>query len=334
MVITNNNLCPHCGRPAIAGDGETRDHIFPDAYGGKGTVTACKDCNSGIGSRVEGKLLGPKSPFTLFLQGSGLPHNLLAATHPFGEFKVDLATGEHVARTSVEESEKEGVKTFKVFGSPDEVARIRAGLDKKYGDGLVVLDEKIGSPNDPAQWLNIDLSVNMDDLRRLVAKTALCALAYLQGDAFVQSAMATWLRAVLDAPREWPDAVKRPPQPDPDGADAAMKTFNTDEIFAMVQAAFAQFANEPIDLTGASAALLLIPDRSDTGGPRTLVIMSLMSWILPTGLVVPGIPDQMFAPIFIVQKQKEPIKIIDCAKGLPNGYEPPEESEPSTLDEP
>ena len=49
--------------------------------------------------------------------------------------------------------------------------------------------------------------------------------------------------------------------------------------------------------------------------------MSLMGWILPTGLFVPGVPTTMWAPTFVVQKQREPIKIIDLARGLPNGYE-------------
>src|ERR1039458_4643014 len=209
MVVTNNILCPHCARPSIEGGGATRDHIFPSAFGGQGTIVAGRDCNSGIGSGVEGKLFGPESPFTLFLQGSGLPHGLLKATHPLGDFMVDLGTGKHTARTSVEvvSTDADGVKTFKVFGSPDEVARIRAGLDQKYGPPLEVLSEQIGSSDSEPEWLNVFVSVHVANLRRLVAKTALCALTYLQGDSFVETALATWLREVLDAPREWPTSV-------------------------------------------------------------------------------------------------------------------------------
>jgi hypothetical protein len=64
-----------------------------------------------------------------------------------------------------------------------------------------VLSEQIGSPDSEPEWLDVSVSVDMADLRRLVAKTALCALTYLQGDSFVETALATWLREVLDAPR-------------------------------------------------------------------------------------------------------------------------------------
>jgi len=322
MVVTNNSLCPHCARPHVEGGGATRDHIFPDAFGGQGTVVACKDCNSGIGSGVEGKLLGPESPFTLFLQGSGLPHGRLKATHPLGDFMVDLGTGAHTARTSVEElgTDADGVKTIKIFGSPEEVARIRAGFDEKYGPPLEV-SEQIGSPDSEPEWMNVSVSVNTADLRRLVAKTALCALTYLQGDSFVETALATWLREVLDAPREWPTTVRRSPQADPDGGGAATRTFDTAEAMAKVQTLLAKAMVEPIDITGAAAALLVVVEPRYSAGPRTGFVMSLMGWILPTGLFAPGVPTDMWAPTFIVQKQREPIRITDLAQGLPNGYE-------------
>lgn len=323
MVVTNNVLCPHCARSPIEGGGPTRDHIFPDAFGGQGTIVACKDCNSGIGSGVEGKLLGPESPFTLFLQGSGLPHGQLKATHQVGEFMVDLATGEHAARTSVEVlgTDVDGVKTVKVFGSPDQVSRIRAGLDEKYGPALEVLSEQIGSPDSEPEWLNVSVSVDVADLRRLVAKTALCALTYLQGDSFVETALASWLREVLDAPREWPTSVRRPPQADPDGEGAATRSFDTAETMNNAQALLAKSSGELIDMTGAVSALLIGVEPRYAQGPHTAFVMSLMGWVLPTGLFAPGVPANMWAPVFVVQKQREPIKVIDLARGLPNGYE-------------
>lgn len=258
MVVMNNTLCPHCERPPVEGGGATRDHSFPDAFGGQGTIVACKDCNSGIGSGVEGKLLGPESPFTLFLQGSGLPHGLLKATHPLGEFMVDLGTGDHTARTSVEvlDTDVDGVKTVKMFGSPEEIARVKAGFEEKYGPPLETLSEQIGSPDSEPEVLNISVSVNMGDLRRLVAKTALCALTYLQGASFIGTELATWLRQVLDAPREWPASVRRSPQADPDGQEAATRTFDTTEIMTKAQTMLAASTAGPIDMTGAAAALL------------------------------------------------------------------------------
>jgi hypothetical protein len=322
MVVRNNILCPHCGRPPVEGGGATRDHIFPDAFGGQGTIVACKDCNSGIGSGVEGKLLGPESPFTLFLQGSGLPHGQLKATHPLGEFMVDLGTGDHMPRTSVEilDTDVDGVKTVKMFGSPEEITRINAGFENKYGPPLEVLSEQIGSPDAEPEVLNVSVSVDMADLRRLVAKTALCALTYLQGDSFVRTALASWLREVLDAPREWPTSVRRPPQDDPDGEGAATRTFDTAEVMTKAQAMLAK-AVDPIDITEAAASLLIAIEPRYSAGPRTGFAMSLMGWILPTGLFAPGVPTDMWAPIFVIQRQREPIRITDLARGLPNGYQ-------------
>jgi HNH endonuclease len=323
MVVTKNRLCPHCARPAAEGGGASRDHIFPEAFGGQGTIVACTDCNSGIGSGVEGKLLGPESPFTLFLHGSGLPHGRLKATHPqLGQFMVDLRTGEHTARTSVDllDTDAEGAKTFRIFGGPEEVARIRAGLDRKYGSPEV-LKEEAGSPESEPEWLQIDLSTNVADLRRLVAKTALCALTFLQGDSFVTTELADWLRAVLDAPREWPKPVRRSPQPDPDGEEAATRTFDTVAIETRAQALATERGVDLVDASAAAAALLIAVEPRYSAGPRTGFIMSLMGWILPTGLFAPGVPSKMWSPTFLVQNHREPIKIVDFAQGLANGYE-------------
>jgi hypothetical protein len=323
MVVTNNTLCPHCGRPPANGGGATRDHLFSEVFGGKETIVACKHCNNGIGSGVEGKLVGPSSPLTLALQSSGLPHGPLKAAHELGDFMVDLATGEHAARTSVEivEAGADGMMTAKVFGSPVEVAKVRAGLEKKYG-ALEILSEKIGSPDDEPRWLNVEVSVDMADLRRYIAKTALCALTYLQGDEFVTGALAGWLRQVLDAPREWPALVKQPPQSDPNGDGAATRSFDTAETVAKSQAWLSKLGLPPLDVVGAVALLVVGAEPKYAYGPHTGFVMSLMGSVLPIGLFAPGVPTGMVAPAFLVQRQGQPIEIIDLAGGRPNGYEP------------
>lgn len=284
---------------------------------------ACRDCNSGLGSGVEGKLLGPESPFTLLLQGSGLSHGELKATHPLGEFMVDLGTGEHTPRTSVEElsTDADGVTTVRIFGSPEEVARIKAGFERKYGPPLEVLSEKTGSPDAEPELLNISVSIDMADLRRFVAKTALCALTYLQGDVFVETALAGWLRQVLDAPREWPTSVKRSPQADPDGETAATTSFDADQIMAKALKLLAESVADPIDTAGAAAVLLVAVEPRYPAGPRTAFVLSLMGWVLPTGLFAPGVPTGMWAPTFVIQRKREPIAVFDLARGLTNGYE-------------
>lgn len=283
---------------------------------------ACRDCNSGLGSGVEGRLVGPQSPFTLALQTSGLAHGPLKATHPLGEFMVDLATGEHEARTSVEtvETGVDGVTTVKVFGSPEQVAKVRAGLEQKYGR-LEILSEQIGSPDSEPELLDVSVSVDMADLRRLVAKTALCALTYLQGDVFVTSALADWLRQVLDAPREWPQSVKMPRRPDPDGDGAATRSFDTADTIAKSQAWLTRLGLPPIDFARAAATLVIGVEPNYVDGPHTGFVMSLMGSVLPTGLFAPGVPADMVAPTFLVQRQREPISIIDLAQGRPNGYD-------------
>jgi len=321
MVVTNNALCPHCARLPDEGGGATRDHIFPNAYGGQRTIVACKDCNSGIGSGVEGKLLGPESLLTLLQQSSGLPHGVLKAKHPLGEFMVDLATGDHSARTSVEslETGPDGVTIVKVFGSPDQVANVRAGLESKYGP-LEVLSEEVGSQESKPQLLDVSVSVDTADLRRLIAKTALCALTYLQGDAFVATDLAAWLRQVLDAPREWPASVRRPPQPDPDG-EAAIESFDTAETMAKVQARLAKAGLEPLEVAGSTATLVIGAEPNYVAGPYTGFVMSLMGWVVPMGLFAPGVPSNMQAPTFLVQNKQGSITIVDLAQGQPNGYE-------------
>jgi hypothetical protein len=86
------------------------------------------------------------------------------------------------------------------------------------------------------------------------------------------------------------------------------------------QALLAKNVGDPIDMTEAAATLLIAVEPRYSAGPRTGFVMSLMGWTLPTGLFAPGVPTNMWAPTVVVQKQREPIKIIDLAQGLPNGY--------------
>lgn len=320
MVVTDNTLCPHCARPPADGGGATDDHIFSKFFGGRDTVIACKDCNSGVGSRVEGKLLGPESILTLLLQQSGLPHGPLKAKHPLGEFMVDLATGDHSALTSVStvETDADGT-TVRVFGSPDEVAKINAGLERKYGP-LEILSQQVGSKDSEPESLDISVSSLTTLLRRLIAKTALCALTYLQGDAFVETAMADWLREVLDAPREWPEAVKRPPRPDAESEEVP-EDFDPALTVARSQAWLQRLGLQPFDVDGSLGTLVIGAQPKYAAGPHTGIVMSLLGWVIPVGLFVPGVPANMVAPTFLVKRRDEPIAIFDLARGRPNGYD-------------
>jgi HNH endonuclease len=65
------SLCPYC-RKRVADD---KDHIFPDFFGGKAYVLACKDCNNRFGHQFEGKSFNQlKSLFVMLgICGLSLP---------------------------------------------------------------------------------------------------------------------------------------------------------------------------------------------------------------------------------------------------------------------
>jgi hypothetical protein len=233
---------------------------------------------------------------------------------------VDLATGDHSAVTSVNaiETDANG-STVRVFGSPDEVAKIMAGLERMHGP-LEILSQQVGSKDSEPESLDISVSAIIALLRRLIAKTALCALTYLQGDAFVETAMADWLRKVLDAPREWPDAVRRPAWPDVQ-SEQVPEDFDPALTFARSQAWLQRLGHQPFDVDGSLATLVIGAQPKYAAGPHTGIVMSLLGWVIPVGLFVPGVPVDMVAPTFLVKRRNEPIAIFDLAQGRPNGYE-------------
>lgn len=99
-------------------------------------------------------------------------------------------------------------------------------------------------------------------------------------------------------------------------------SFDTLEAFTHLQSMLTRIGGvEPIDVSGATAVLSMMMYRKQDGSSHTLFIMSLMGWAFPTGLCAPDIPKGMLAPIVLVQKEGQPITIVDAARGLPNGYE-------------
>jgi hypothetical protein len=239
-----------------------------------------------------------------------------------GDFFVDLETGEHIALFSHKvETDVDGTEVVKWFGSPDKVAEHQAAFEQKHGAPQEIIGKDVGSPDTPPKEGFIHVSDDMTDLRRFLAKTALCALTYLQGDPFIESALASWLRAVLDAPREWPSTVKRSPRPDPDGEEAATRSFDTSDINTKFQAELARRGIDQVDVSGVLATLLIGPSSHHPNGPRTFFVMSLLGEVLLTGLLAPGVPANMHSSLMLVKRLKEPMQIVDLARGLPNGYE-------------
>lgn len=317
-----NLICPHCDRELSAGGGSTREHVFPETFKGRTTVNACADCNSGVGSGVEGRLLGSSSFMTFVQQGSGLPHKEMKASNSQGDFSVDLETGRHTAKLQVDVTELDGAKTYQIFGTPEDARRVLEGLAR---DGAIPADQidailEAGRV-DPTKSENLTMTISLDLVlvRRLIAKIALCALTYLQGDEFIATDMAAWLRQVLDAPRHWGRGLAKEEQPDPAGVGAidyvdADRLFNS--FWDMYQGINERESIDPSD----DVCQLIIWPVSSGEGSTTIFAVSLLDVILPTGLVAPGKPNAMFAPTtFSDRKDGDPV-IRDCARGLPNGY--------------
>ena len=76
-----------------------------------------------------------------------------------------------------------------------------------------------------------------------------------------------------------------------------------------------------LDVDGSLGTLVIGAEPKYISGPHTGFAMSLLGCVLPVGLFVPGVPENMVAPTFLVKRRDEPIAIFDLAQGRPNGYE-------------
>jgi hypothetical protein len=320
---TNNSLCPHCARRASLGHGPSREHIFSEALGGRQTIMACADCNSAVGSGVEGRLLSPNSAMTFFQQNSGLPHMDLAASSAQGDFRVDLPSGKHLARLRVTEVEIDGERTIQIFGSPSDARRVIDGFARKHGIPVEEINKKfesaLSAPR-PADMLKINVTLDLVLVRRLIAKTALCVLTYLQGDPFVTTDMAAWLRQVLDAPRHWGNGVAREGQDDPGGV-GVVDGVDTEALFESFWSAYGDSGEPSIGATDEERCRLIMwPTRTPENAPITIFALSFFWWTIPTGVIVPGHPSDVFAAILFSEAFYGSPIVRDIAGGLPNGY--------------
>ena len=69
-------VCPYCQSAAAI----TRDHIFPQSFGGKRTVTACRACNSEFGCTFESHTLETLIlPLSTLLADAGVPMNAMSS---------------------------------------------------------------------------------------------------------------------------------------------------------------------------------------------------------------------------------------------------------------
>ncbi len=222
----SHSVCPHCARP-LSGVGElSDDHVLPSSFGGVDKIRTCKRCNDVLGGGVEARLLGPRSVFTLLSQSQGWTEGTLQARVSGGRARSHLGYGRHepsaprVRVTDTSESEA----TLEVILPP----HIGVGdLDDPYIKSLVrkhggshARAEITSSGTAPAELFEMDMSMRIEDIRRLVAKVALCSGTQRWGDEFAKSALADKLRVVLNVWSDWPAHDRPPPLDDPQASGA------------------------------------------------------------------------------------------------------------------
>jgi hypothetical protein len=303
------------------GGGPSREHIFPEAFGGRKTILACTDCNSGVGTGVEGRLLGSNSALTFFQQGSGLAHKELTASSDKGQFRVDLATGQHTAILKVNESVGEEGKTHQIFGTPEEARGVIEGLRRDLTPEHIqeIIDSNRIVSN-KSEMLTMNITLDLVLVRRLIAKVSLCALTYLQGDDFISSDLAKWLRQVLDAPKHWGKGLAQAEQSDPAGV-GSIDWIDTEGLFGSFQTEYLEYnaTSAAEDFQKDKCQLIIWPLRTN-GEMKTIFALSILGIIIPTGLVALDEPNRMFTATMFSETNEDPPVVRDLAQGLPNGY--------------
>lgn len=202
-------MCPHCACP-LSGVQTSRDHIVSAFLGGTWTVPSCKTCNDVLGASIEARLARPNSWLTVLSQAEGLTEGWVhgrnereqRTRHHFGSRSHEWVTPWH-------EKVSEGTDRtrLRVAAPPHTQSGYIQHLAKLYGGQAIEIDRFTA----PVEQQTIDTTVSIFDLRRLSAKTALCAGAFSWGDEFLTSPGAQWLRTVLDVGSEWPAGRSDPP---------------------------------------------------------------------------------------------------------------------------
>jgi hypothetical protein len=215
-------ICPYCKHDLATVVEVTREHVVPSALGGSETVPACRACNSTIGHTLEARLLGPTSWLTVIAQAAGFTPGWVNVTYEGGQrAREHFGSREgrlHEPRVEViEETDKRltlGLTIPTHFGPGyiDHVIREQTGRVERIDRGPA-----------PPQWATVDLSVNVDDLASLAAKSALCTGALRWGDSFLVSDLGEWLRRGIDDPSVL--AVVGPPaMPTTEGINAVLNS--------------------------------------------------------------------------------------------------------------
>lgn len=196
-----NDFCPFCGQE-IQPPNQSRDHIFVASLGGLATVPACRDCNSNIGTAVEGPLQRSNQFFNVAkaAEGAGVPiKGTLAAT---GEVVTyDFTTHELRSTQPVRVTTSGNVKTYHIHGSPQQVEEVLRGFPQSFNIDPTAIEGMIRSaPRTPVagEWIQTTISHDLALSDRLTAKVALAAGQAAFASSFGVSPLARQLREILN----------------------------------------------------------------------------------------------------------------------------------------
>ena len=193
-----NDLCPYCTRGLLApGIDSTDEHVFVRGLGGRTKIRACKDCNSKIGSEVEGGLQAAGTLLALEKAlREGVGPSLRVKVPGGGVFDVDLHSGQHRAPHPVVEEKRDRDTLLRTVRGPEEQVRaILTGMARKYG--FDVEAALASAKKTDASTLETTLVVDLSMEARLAAKIALAAGTYCLGDTYISSALAARLRDIV-----------------------------------------------------------------------------------------------------------------------------------------
>jgi hypothetical protein len=300
--------CPHCARPLTTVGATSRDHVVPEAMGGLEKVRTCKVCNDVLGGGVESRLLSPTGWLTLLAQSQGWTKGDLAGENEHGH-AVQAHVGNQTyrllkPREQVLDEDEDHVQLGVVL--PVHIGgEYLEHLAATYGGTLSVVSQETAPP----EWARFDISCKIDDLRRLVAKVALCTGTRRWSDDFVLSPLAQWLREVQDVWQDWPPDLK--PGPVTGEHVGGRWPMSPEEVSALTEQL--QSVLPPI-LSRMTQGLpvvghvktpppmtFLIPVES---GRQTVVAVAVLGVLLPLLLAPHPLPNGVARPVVVVHPQR------------------------------
>lgn len=300
--------CPHCARLLSEVGATSRDHAVTEALGGVETVRTCKVCNDVLGRGVEARLLSRTGWFTLLSQAQGWTDGVLSGRSEHGQ-AVQSHVGDEVHRLMAPRVE--------VVVEDGRAVQLGVTLPPHIGDGYLnhLAEQYGGTPSvvsrqpAPPEWFRYEISVDIADVRRLVAKTALGTGTRRWGDEFVLSPLAGWLREVQDVWQDWPAQLPgTPAQGEHAGGRWPMAPEElaslTEQLQRVLPPILARVADgRPVagHVRTAPPMTLLLPVDC---GRQTVVAVIVLGVLLPLLTAPHSLPGPRVGPAFVVHPER------------------------------